>query len=153
MYHMLHAQTTMRRMTSNLVSGAVCTLNTLLKEIGIRKYKVQHNSSRIVHIPIHVVDFVSSIAAEYHIQFVRPLFHQTMACATYAESANSCVNLRLVVEYLKEQQRPTTRRQRIHKLVRQKVQWTCDKCKSGFVLGDDCPDCGHHKCDDCVRSP
>jgi hypothetical protein len=43
--------------------------------------------------------------------------------------------------------------QRVYKRPRQRVRWTCDQCQALFLDRDRCQECGHIKCDECIRSP
>ena len=43
--------------------------------------------------------------------------------------------------------------QRVYKKPRQRVRWTCDQCEALFTDRDRCQECGHRKCEDCIRSP
>ena len=43
--------------------------------------------------------------------------------------------------------------QRVYKKPRQRVRWTCDQCEALFTDRDTCQECGHRKCEDCIRSP
>jgi hypothetical protein len=43
--------------------------------------------------------------------------------------------------------------QRVYKKARQRVRWTCDQCQALFLDRDRCQECGHVKCDECIRSP
>lgn len=43
--------------------------------------------------------------------------------------------------------------QRVYKKPRQRVRWTCDQCDALFTDRDRCQECGHIKCEDCIRSP
>lgn len=43
--------------------------------------------------------------------------------------------------------------QRVYKKPRQRVRWTCDQCDALFIDRDRCQECGHIKCEDCIRSP
>lgn len=48
---------------------------------------------------------------------------------------------------------PTPAIQRVYKLPRQRVRWSCDRCDSLFLNRDTCSNCQHHKCQDCIRQP
>lgn len=43
--------------------------------------------------------------------------------------------------------------QRVYKKPRQRVRWTCDQCQSLFADRERCRECGHLRCDECIRSP
>lgn len=43
--------------------------------------------------------------------------------------------------------------QRVYKKPRQRIRYTCEHCRSTFVDRYACRNCGHQRCEDCVRYP
>lgn len=42
---------------------------------------------------------------------------------------------------------------RVYRKPRQRVRYTCEQCATKFVEGDRCRECGHDRCNDCIREP
>lgn len=43
--------------------------------------------------------------------------------------------------------------QRVYRKPRQRVRFTCEQCQAVFVNTDECGQCGHERCKDCIRMP
>jgi rubrerythrin len=162
--HAARTQVALRRNGHNLVNDEVRRLYRVLEEdrhsqvenppplfsgcayTGGLYGDIRARHSRQVLLSIRKICTCVNTTRQAH---TKAMAHSTSA-KSYEAHREIRAHVRRQTEYELQNRRP---RRRVYKAIQQKIRWTCGECGSAFLMKGGCPECGHQRCEGCIRSP